>query len=257
MPIKEDGPGIAIVTGGAAGIGAGIARRLLDEGYRVVVADWNQEHLDRFGASSGDRRLSLQRIDVSQPDQVKACVEACCRQFGTPTVLVNNAGLTLDATGGILDLSVEQWRRILSVNLDGAFYFSREVVHLMVQEGIPGRIVNIGSVNSLAAEKRAAAYCAAKGGILMLTRSLAVDLAPCGILVNCIAPGSIETDSSRAYFAEEPIRTGIQRGIPLGRAGMPAEIGEVVAFLISRRNTFMTGACLIVDGGMTAYLRFD
>lgn len=259
MSAKGDETGIAIVTGGAAGIGAGIAQRLLAEGYRVVVADWNQEHLNRFGVSSGydDRFLLLQQTDVSQPDQVHACVQACRSQFGTPTVLVNNAGLTLDATGGILDLTLEQWRRILSINLDGAFYFSHEVAPLMVQEGVPGRIVNIGSVNSLAAEKRAAAYCAAKGGILMLTRSMAVDLAPYGILVNCIAPGSIETESSRPYFAEEPIRTGIQKGIPLSRAGAPAEIGEVVAFLVSKRNTFMTGACLIVDGGMTAYLRFD
>lgn len=259
MSVKGDDPGIAIVTGGAAGIGSGIAQRLLSEGYRVVVADWNPEHLNRFGASCGydDTVLLLQRADVSQPDQVQACVEACCQRFGTPTALINNAGLTLEATGGILDLTVEGWRRILSINLDGAFYFSREVAHRMVQGGLPGRIVHIGSVNSLAAEKLSAAYCAAKGGILLLTKSMAVDLAPFGILVNCIAPGSIETESNRAYFAEEPIHTGIQKGIPLGRAGTPAEIGEAVAFLVSKRNTFMTGACLVVDGGMTAYLRSD
>ena len=252
-------PGVAIVTGGASGIGAGISRRLLEAGCQVVVADWNQEHLERFesAAGMGRDRLLAQHVDVSQPDQVAACVEACRAHFGAPTVLVNNAGLTFGSEGSVLDLTPEKWRYVLSINLDGAFYFSHYVARLMVQEEIAGRIVNIGSVNSLAAEKDSAAYCAAKGGLLLLTKAMAVDLGPYGILVNCIAPGSIQHEGNRGYFEAEPLRTSIEKSVPLGRPGTPAEIGETVAFLVSPRNTYLTGACLVVDGGLTSYLRGD
>ncbi len=251
--------GIAIVTGGAAGIGAGISRRLLEGGYHVVVADWSQPNLDRFATAAADYadNLLLQRTDVSQPDQVQQCVAACQERFGPPTVLVNNAGLTFDATGSVLDLTPEKWRHILSVNLVGAFYFSQAVARLMVQQGIAGRIVHIGSVNSFAAEKDSAAYCAAKGGILLLTKSMAVDLGPHGILVNCVAPGAIKHEGTQQYFDSEPLFTSTAKSVPLARPGTPAEIGEAVAFLASQRNTYLTGACLVVDGGKTAYLRAD
>jgi NAD(P)-dependent dehydrogenase (short-subunit alcohol dehydrogenase family) len=143
------------------------------------------------------------------------------------------------------------------VNLDGAFYFAQAVARQMVQEGIAGRIVNIGSVNSLAAEKDSAAYCAAKGGILLLTKSMAVDLGPHGILVNCVAPGPIAHEGTQQYFDAEPLISFIQKGVPVRRPGSPAEIGETVAFLASPRNTYLTGACLVVDGGLTSYLRHD
>jgi NAD(P)-dependent dehydrogenase (short-subunit alcohol dehydrogenase family) len=250
---------IAIVTGGAAGIGAGISLRLLAGGYCVVAADWNQDHLNGLEASvdSGRERLLLQRTDVSQPDEVEACVQACVEAFGMPGVLVNNAGLTFDATGGVLDLSVEQWRRILSVNLDGAFYFSRAVASRMVEARIPGRVVHIGSVNSLAAEKLSAAYCASKGGLLMLAKSMAVDLGPHGILVNCVAPGAIEHEGTAAYHSQGSTRGFLEKTIPVGRPGSTAEIAEAVAFLVSQKNTYITGACLVVDGGMTSYLRTE
>jgi NAD(P)-dependent dehydrogenase (short-subunit alcohol dehydrogenase family) len=248
---------IAIVTGGAAGIGAGIALRLLADGLHVVVADWKAEHLSRFEARAAEHRdrLLLSRTDVSQPDQVEACVQACCERFGTPGVLVNNAGLTFEASGGVLELTIEKWRHILSVNLDGAFYFSRAVVRRLVDEQAPGRIVHIGSVNSLAAEEQSAAYCAAKGGLLLLTKSMAVDLGRYGILVNCVAPGAIEHEGTRPYHQEESMHRFLEKGVPQRRAGTAAEVAEAVAFLVSPRNTYVNGACLVVDGGLTSYLR--
>jgi NAD(P)-dependent dehydrogenase (short-subunit alcohol dehydrogenase family) len=254
-----DSLSIAIVTGGAAGIGAGISLRLLADGYRVVVADWNPEHLETFETKAAEhgQALLLSRTDVSEPEQVEACVLACCERFGTPGVLINNAGLTFEATGSVLDLTVEKWRRILSINLDGAFYFSRAVARRMVEQGIPGRIVHIGSVNSLAAEEASAAYCAAKGGILLLARSMAVDLGPHNILVNCVAPGAIEHEGTAPYHRQESTRTFLEKGIPQRRAGTVAEVAEAVAFLVSPRNTYVNGACLVVDGGMTSFLRRD
>lgn len=254
-----DSTKIAIVTGGAAGIGAGITRRLLAGGCAVVVADWSQPNLDRLAAAlaSDADRLLFYRADVSQPDQVEACVQACCDRFGPPGILVNNAGLTFDGTGGILDLTPENWRRIMSVNLDGVFYFSHAVAVRMVEARIPGRIVHIGSVNSFAAEKLSAAYCAAKGGLVTLAKSMAVDLGEYGILVNSVAPGAIVHEGTQEYHDTEATRSLLEKGVPVRRAGTADEIGSAVAYLTSQDNTYITGAMLVVDGGQTSYLRSD
>jgi NAD(P)-dependent dehydrogenase (short-subunit alcohol dehydrogenase family) len=127
----------------------------------------------------------------------------------------------------------------------------------MVSRKIAGSIVNLASVNSFAAEKGAAPYVTSKGGVLMLTRAMAVDLAPYSIRVNAVAPGPIETERSAPVFANPSYSTGIRQGVPMGRAGHPEEVASVVAFLASEESSFMTGSVVVADGGFTSYLRFD
>jgi len=255
MKLKEK---VAIVTGGGRGIGQGIAVRFSVEGAKVVIADRDlvtaEVTADAIRSNGGE--VLVVSTDVSQKSQVDALIQTTIEHYARIDILVNCAGIA-GGNGPFLKIPVHIWQQVIDVNLTAVFLCSQAVAKAMVAQGIRGRIINIGSLDSFVAEREAAAYAASKGGVLLLTKAMAVDLAQYGILVNCIAPGSIRVQRNSARFDSESVRTALTKAIPLGHTGMPEDIAAAAVFLTSDDSTFITGASLMVDGGYTAYGRVD
>jgi NAD(P)-dependent dehydrogenase (short-subunit alcohol dehydrogenase family) len=251
---------VVIITGGGAGIGLGIARCCAEEGAAVVLAQRRTELAERAAATlraGGHHALGL-GCDVSRRADVQALVAAAVEAFDRLDVLVNNAALTGAAVEArpFLDESDEHWRRIIDVNLNGAFICTQEAARRMIAQGGGGSIINISSVAQYAAQEHAAPYCASKAGLDGLTKAAAIELAPHGIRVNSVAPGDIDTEASHAVVEQAAERgaTGkFFRYTPLGRRGRPEEIGQIVAFLASDAASFVTGATWLADGGFLSY----
>lgn len=241
----------ALVTGGGSGIGRASAARLLHEGARVVINGRRQELLDE--ALQELRPLGeveAVRADVSQDDEVERLVAAALVLLGRIDVLVHSAGI--DGAGvGALDLDSAGWRRVLEVNLTGPFLVARAVARHMAANG-GGAIVNVSSLNGQAAEPHFADYNSSKGGLDMLTRSLAVDLVGYNIRVNAVCPGYIRTPMTEPYIADPRAGAAITAAIPMGRVGDPAEVAAAIAFLASGDASYITGELLVVDGGRRA-----
>lgn len=239
---------VAIVTGGAQGIGRAIAEKLSEEGASVVVADINEE-----GAKAAVEGLSGEglgvRADVSNPDDVQAMVDATVDRFGGVDILVNNAAIVPFIPWDDVDL--EHWRKIMSVNLDGPFIAVKAVEKPMRDAGY-GRIVNIASNTIMAGTPNMAAYVAAKGGILGMTRSMATELGAHGITVNAVAPGLTETEGVQASPHNEAFGFVEQLQAIPGK-GQPRQIAPAVAFLASEEAEWVTGTLLVVDGGHTRH----
>jgi NAD(P)-dependent dehydrogenase (short-subunit alcohol dehydrogenase family) len=246
---------VALVTGGARGIGAAIAEALTANGARVAVAD-----IDGAGAAAMAARLPGAigyAMDVREPAQVQQAVAAMLAAFGRIDILVNNAGVNTLAHRVDIDAFPEaEWHRITGVDLDGVFQVSRHVVpHLRAGGG--GRIVNIASVVGLVPLRLQSAFAAAKAGVINLTKAMALELGPAGIRVNGIAPGSVLTEVTRQLFYAEDgsfhARVArLMQHIPLGRPGMPQEIANAALFLASEDSACVHGHILTVDGGWTA-----
>ncbi len=246
---------VVIVTGAGQGIGRAIARRFADEGARVVIAERNAANGERVAAEiagAGGQALAIQ-TDVTSPEQVAAMVERALATYGRLDVLVNNAGLTFMSGIGSArfdQMPVEEWQRVLDVNLSGVFLAARAVApHLIAQRS--GRIINLASVHSYAANVQTPHYDAAKAAVVHLTRNMAVALAPYNVLVNAIAPGPILTEVGREVLAPEMIQQ-FERMTPLRRPGRPEEIAAVAAFLASDDASYITGVTIPVDGGFLA-----
>ena len=247
---------VAIVTGGAKGIGWGIVKVLVQEGAKVAIADWDEvkgpETTEEMRTAGGD--VIYVKTDVSQEEQVKHLVQATLDQFGRIDILVNDAGIGVYKS--VLDTTTEDWDRCLAVNLKGQFMCSKYVIPHMQAQG-KGAIVNISSVHSFQTANGTAPYCASKGGITALTRNMAIDYGPT-IRVNSIAPGWVLTPLIQSIFdgyddpAEQQRQTE-QRQV-MKRIGVPEDIGYAVAFLVSDEASFITGTQLFVDGGLTAQL---
>jgi NAD(P)-dependent dehydrogenase (short-subunit alcohol dehydrogenase family) len=238
---------VAIVTGGGFGIGRGIALRFAQEGAQVVIAEIIPERGRATVAmieAAGGRAVAID-TDVSQRPQVEAMVQQTVERFGGIDILVNNAGLTGRAP--LLDMTDEQWDRMLAVNLTGQFLCSQAVAREMVRSGRGGKIVNIGSIESQAACPDQAHYAASKGGVLMFTRALACDLARYRINVNAIGPGTV--DSGHGNFDDPATRYAYESRVPLGRVATPADIAKAAVFLASDEAEYITGVILYVDGG--------
>jgi 3-oxoacyl-[acyl-carrier protein] reductase len=234
----------AFVTGSTRGIGLAIARALYDAGAKVAVVGRDVERARSVATSLGERAAGV-ACDVARAEQVDAAVAAAEGILGPVDILVNNAGLTRDNI--MLRLSDADWDTVIDANLKGAFHTIRTTLKGMMKRRW-GRIINIGSIVGLTGNKGQANYAASKAGLIGLTKSVAKEYASRNILVNCIAPGFIETDMTDALPAEA--RATLLEEIALGRLGRPEDIAGTVLFLASDLASYITGQVLVVDGGM-------
>ena len=240
----------ALVTGGASGIGLATARRLRDEGAAIVLLDRDEEGLPRAGDEVG---APIVLADLGDEEAVVEGVADAGQTLGGPVdVLVNAAGIYRISPA--LDLAVEEWDEVLAVNLRGSFLAAREVARVLRRAGRGGAVVNVASIAALVAdaEEPAAHYDASKAGVLLLTKQLAVEWAPLGIRVNAVCPGVIRTPMLRLTDDPAAARRYLDARVPLHRLGEPEEVAAAIAFLASDDASYVTGAALAVDGGVTA-----
>lgn len=242
---------VALITGAGAGIGRATAELFAGEGASIAVADYDEAAAQRTCAAitaCGGNAIALP-VDVSQPDQVEAMVQATVQTFGGIDILFNNAGVLI--FGAVVDTSFVEWRRVMAVNLDGVFLCSKAVIpHMRAQGG--GAIINMSSsTGAHDGNGNAAAYVTSKGGVTLLTRCMAIDHAADHIRVNAIAPGPTDTPMLRRVMSQEEIDT-FAATFPARRLGQPSEIAAAALFLASDEASFVTGAIFAVDGGQTA-----
>ena len=231
---------VALVTGGSSGIGAAAARRLLDEGARVASFDLDAEAPDDVLALAGD---------VARSSDVEAAVAQTHAQLGPIDVLVCSAGVP-GASLPTVDVTDEEWRRVMGINADGVFYCNRAVIPSMVERGY-GRIVNVASIAGKEGNPMAGAYSASKAAVIAMTKAIGKDLARTGVIVNCVAPAVIETPILEG-ITEEHIGYMVDR-IPMGRMGEPEEVAALICWLASEECSFSTGATYDISGGRAVY----
>lgn len=242
---------VVIITGSGRGIGRQMALRFAAEGARVVVADLSEPHARDVAAEivQAGGVAEAVRVDVADPKSAAAMVESARAKFGRVDVLVNNAGI--GSNRSVLEMSLEEWERNLRVNLTGTFLCAQAAARVMVAQEGGGRIVNIASISGQRGGVGRAAYGAAKAGVILLTRVMAVELGARGVLVNAVAPGPIDTEQSRGTHTPATRRSYLDR-IPTRRYGTTDEIASGVLFLASAEASWVNGHILNVDGGFDA-----
>ncbi len=246
---------IAIVTGGARGIGRAIALRFGQEGARVAVVDLRHneaEETARLIETAGGQAIFIP-TDVSNHEQVQRMVDAVMWQWGTIDILVNDAGICPFAE--FLDIPETLWDQVLDVNLKGYFLVSQAVARVMVSQGVKGRIIAVSSISAEFGGSQQAHYCASKAGINLLVKSMAISLGPHGITCNAVLPGTVETDINREVLADPAARAYWSQRAPLGRLGQPEDIVGPVLFFATDDAAWCTGALLVVDGGASVNLQ--
>jgi meso-butanediol dehydrogenase / (S,S)-butanediol dehydrogenase / diacetyl reductase len=246
---KLDGK-IALITGAGSGIGRATAELFAAEGAAVVVVDIRQARVEETveALRAGGHAAVGFRADVSREDEVAAMVAAATDAFGGLDVLFNNAGTAKPGTA--LELSLEDWRRVLDVNLTSVFLGVKHAVPAIAARG-GGSVINTASISGLRGDEANFAYNAAKAGVVNVTRALAIDFAPLGVRVNCICPGGIDTPPMAWVFPDAASRARAEQAHVLGRLGRPAEIAAAALFLACADSSFVTGHALVVDGGAT------
>lgn len=237
---------VALITGGGSGIGAATARLMAGEGATVVVADLVNESAQAIADEIGGRALT---VDVADRTAVEAMVAQTAEAHGRIDILVNNAGI--GCFGRTPDLEPETWERVIAIDLNAVFYACRAAIPHMT--GRASAIVNTASISGLGGDYGFTAYNAAKAGVINYTRSLAIDHAREGIRVNCLCPGLIATPLTANAKTIPGLEAGWHDTIPMGRAGTPEEMAEVIAFLASDAASYVTGAVFVADGGQTAW----
>jgi 3-oxoacyl-[acyl-carrier protein] reductase len=238
---------VAVVTGAARSLGRAISETLHGQGYAVALCDIDDKEAATVAASldPAGKSAKAYKLDVSNAAEVTAVMDAVSSDLDVPTALINNAGIYPDHA--LLDMPEAAWDRVLDVNLKGPFLCSQAFGRKRVAAGGGGAIVNLASTAGFSARVGAAHYSASKAGVVMLTKSMAQELGPHGIRVNAVAPGFIEVRDDQVSPAYKQQMIGL---IPLGRAGKAPNIANTVAFLVSDAAEFITGECVIVDGGL-------
>jgi len=248
---------VAIITGGDQGIGRAIALRLASEGADIAFcfranrsgADEVVASITRVGAGAGgERRVLALQADVSDTAQVQNFIATVFERFGTADILVNNAGL--ERRANFWDVTEQDYDLVLNVNLKGVFFTIQTVVRHWLAAKQRGKIINISSVHEELPFPHFASYCASKGGLKMLMRDLAIELAPYGITINNIAPGAIETPINKSLLNDPAKLKPLLENIPLKRLGTPEDVAGVAAFLASADADYITGTTVLVDGGL-------
>jgi len=247
---------VALVTGSGRGIGRAIALRLANEGANVIVNDLrddeNAAESVRLINASGSKGFFVQ-ADISKVETLKNVIDQCISQFGQLDILVNNAGVEVHAP--FLEVTEKQYDLVLDLNLKGMFFLSQAFVKYLVENKRGGVIVNNSSVHEELPFPNFTAYCASKGGMQMVMRNLAVELAPFNVRVNNVAPGAIKTPINTELLNKPELLASLQNNISLGKLGEPEDVAAVVAFLASEDAKYVTGSTYYVDGGLTFHYK--
>jgi len=246
---------VALVTGGASGIGKATARKLVNQGAKVVIADINSDMAKALAEELGPNALSV-KLDVSQEANWKSALDTIVKQFGAVDVLVNCAGV--GTSGNFEELTLEDWNWMLSVNLTGVFLGCKHTIAAMRETGGGGSIINISSIGGLVGGEDIAGYCASKGGVTMLTKSVALHCAKHapGVRCNSVHPTYVDSEMLDPIAEMFPDRAtmlaGMAQEVPIGRVATPDDIANVIMFLASNSSGMMTGSQVLVDGGQLA-----
>ena len=245
---------VSLVTGASSGLGVQFARALADNGAMVALVARRADRLKTLKdeiEGKGGRAVAIE-ADVTDRAAMTRAFDAAEKAFGTVTILVNNAGI---AHGGrAVEMPAEEWRKVLSTNLDAVFFWAQEAARRMLAAKQQGAILNIASVLGLAVSKGAVAYAAAKAGVVQVTKALAVELAFKGVRVNAIAPGWFVTEMNDDYLSSEA-GAAIKREIPMGRFGKPGDLDGALLLLVSDAGSYITGATIVVDGGQVVQIK--
>ncbi|WP_210146024.1 glucose 1-dehydrogenase [Staphylococcus sp. GDY8P55P] len=251
---KLDGK-VAIVTGGAMGLGKAMATALAQAGANIVIADINEavanDTAQEIRETESVEAIAL-KVDVTNPDAVNQMVEEVTKQFNKIDILVNNAGMTINAKAE--EMSFEDWNKVINLNLNGIFLVAQSVGRVMIKQGY-GSIINTSSMSGLIANKpqEQCSYNASKAGVIMLTKSLAMEWSKYNIKVNTIAPGYMKTELTKPFFDQGGAMIEDWMGFtPMGRPGTPNELGGIVVYLTSDASSFAQGSVFTIDGGYTA-----
>jgi 2-deoxy-D-gluconate 3-dehydrogenase len=240
---------VAIVTGGAMGIGQGIAFRLAEAGAAVMIADVNLEAAEDTASQirvEGGKAKAI-KADASSVADAKRTVQETVRAFGRLDILVNNAGVYPLAPA--LEVTEALWDKVMDINLKGLFFYTQAAAQEMVNEDHAGKIINIASIDALHPTGNLVHYDASKGGVVMVTKALALEFGPRNISINAIAPGGIQTPGASSPSTSDEMIQAFAARIPMRRMGVPDDIAKVVLFLASSASDYMTGSVVVVDGG--------
>lgn len=250
-PFSLDGK-LALVTGGTRGIGLGAARALTQCGADVILVGRDEAELKRAASelSFGSHQIHAVSFDLLQTGRIAPRIEELCDRFGTPDIVVNSAGIS--RRGLAIDLSLDDWNETLALNVTAIFELSRAYARKRIAAGGGARIINVASLMTAVARPGTSPYTSSKGAVGQLTKALAVEWAPYGILVNAIAPGYIDTDLNKSLVSDPGFDQWVKTRCPLGRWGVPMDIAWPIAFLASPAAGFITGQVIYVDGGWLA-----
>ena len=237
---------LALVTGGAQGIGYASAEALLEDGAKIILADINEDAVMAAAEKLGQGTVAMV-CDMGDTAQIDAMFDAIAKDHGPLSILVNNAGVAMP--NDIFETSIDDFKKVIDINLTGTFHAIQRATKMMVDHKIEGAVVNMSSINAVVSIPTIPAYCASKGGVMQLTKATALALAPHNIRVNAVGPGSIDTAMLAGVNANPEAMANVMSRTPLKRIGTPREIGDVVAFLASSKASYITGETIYVDGG--------